>query len=34
MGILRPSHELTISACNSVKLSVLTEAESSNVLSM
>ena len=30
MGILRPSHELTISACNQVNLSVLTEAESSN----
>ena len=29
--ILRPSHELTISACNLVNLSVLTEAESSNV---
>ena len=27
----RPSHELTISACNLVNLSVLTEAESSNV---
>ena len=30
-GYCEPSHELTISACNLVNLSVLTEAESSNV---
>ena len=29
--VLRPSHELTISTCNLVNLSVLTEAEGSNV---
>ena len=29
--MLRPSHELTVSACNWVNLSVLTEAESSGV---